>query len=79
MSRVCRERYLELNAHAKSYTWKALVRDPNGDTHVFQVGGDRGLLRSSRAKWSTRRTGSVCADDPLLTDARWLMLTDTRR
>ncbi|PNW78294.1 hypothetical protein CHLRE_09g403200v5 [Chlamydomonas reinhardtii] len=31
-----RERYLELNAHAKSYTWKALVRDPNGDTHVFQ-------------------------------------------
>ncbi len=34
-----RERYLNLNAHARSYTWKALVRDPVTETHVFQVGG----------------------------------------
>ncbi|PNH09415.1 Cytochrome b5 domain-containing protein 1 [Tetrabaena socialis] len=31
-----RERYLDLNAHAKSYTWKALVVDSGTGTHVFQ-------------------------------------------
>ncbi|EFJ51680.1 hypothetical protein VOLCADRAFT_79473 [Volvox carteri f. nagariensis] len=31
-----RERYLELNAHAKSYTWKALIRDKATGAHGFQ-------------------------------------------
>ncbi|KAG2493285.1 hypothetical protein HYH03_008421 [Edaphochlamys debaryana] len=31
-----RERYLELNAHAKSYTWKALVPDPGTNSWAFQ-------------------------------------------
>ncbi len=32
-----RERYLELNAHAKSYTWKALIRDKATGQNAFKV------------------------------------------
>ncbi|GIL88451.1 hypothetical protein Vretimale_15393 [Volvox reticuliferus] len=31
-----RERYLDLNAHARSYTWKALIQDNGTGAHVFK-------------------------------------------
>ncbi len=39
-----RERYLELNSHAKSYTFKALVQtDPGSPSFSFEVGAAPGL------------------------------------
>lgn len=64
-----RERYLDLNAHAKSYTVKALVKGPNGVVD-FKVGwgeggrigegaGEGRQLRGAAAAWVARAEGGV--------------------